>query len=44
MNEYKKGDGQTLDLMLTILKNQGFKAKSLKSIDSSFYFNKYEKE
>ena len=44
MNEYKKGDGQTLDLILTILKNEGFIAKSLKSIDVSFYFNKSDKE
>ena len=44
MNEYKKGDGQTLDLILTILKNEGFIAKSLKSIDGSFYFNKSDKE
>ena len=44
MIEYKKGDGQTLDLILTILKNEGFKAKSLKSIDNSFYFNESDKK
>ena len=44
MNEYKNGDGQTLDLILTILKNEGFKVKSLKSIDDSLYFNKSDKE
>ena len=44
MIEYKKGDGQTLDLILTILKNEGFRIKSLKSIDNSFYFNSSDKE
>tara|TARA_B100001093_G_scaffold355443_1_gene340039 strand:+ start:215 stop:1039 length:825 start_codon:yes stop_codon:yes gene_type:complete len=44
MNEYKKGDGKTLNLILTILKNEGFKSKSLKSIDSSFYLDLSEKE
>ena len=44
MIEYKNGDGQTLDLILAILKNEGFRAKSLKSIDDSFYFNKSDKE
>ena len=44
MKEYKKGDGQTLDLILNILKNEGFKSKSLKSIDDSFYFNESDKE
>ena len=44
MIEFKKGDGQTLDLILTILKNEGFRAKSLKSIDNSFYFNNFDKE
>ena len=44
MNEYKKGDGQTLDLILKILKNEGFISKSLKSIDGSFYFNKSDNE
>ena len=43
MIEYKNGDGQTLDLILSILKNEGFRAKSLKSIDDSFYFNKSDK-
>ncbi len=38
VDEYKKGDGKTLDLMLTILENEGFVTKSLKSIDSNFYF------
>ena len=44
MNEYKNGDGHTLELILTILKNEGFRGKSLKSIDDSFYFNKSDKE
>jgi DUF1009 family protein len=44
MMEYKNGDGQTLDLILSILKNEGFIAKSLKSIDDSFYFNKSDQE
>ena len=44
MMEYKNGDGQTLDLILSILKNEGFRVKSLKSIDDSFYFNKSDKE
>ena len=44
MTEYKNGDGQTLDLILSILKNEGFRAKSLKSIDDSFYFNESDKE
>ncbi len=44
MNEYKKGDGQTLDLILAIFKNEGFKPKSLKSIDNTFYFNNADKE
>ncbi len=44
MHEYKKGDGHTLNLILTILKNEGFRAKSLKSVDKSFYFNDYDKD
>jgi hypothetical protein len=43
MNEYKKGDGQTLNLILTILKNEGFRTVSLKSVDNSFYLNASDK-
>jgi len=44
MNKYKKGDGQTLNLILTILRSEGFKVNSLKSADETFYFNKNDIE
>ena len=44
MNEFKKGDGQTLNLILSILKQEGFNVKSLKSIDNNYYFNKVDKD
>ncbi len=44
INEFKKGDGQTLNLILSILKKEGFNAKSLKSIDDSFFFKKVDKD
>ena len=44
INEYKKGDGQILNLILSILKKEGFNARSLKSVDSSYYFNKEDQD
>ncbi len=44
MDEYKKGDGQILNLIITILKKEGLKLKSLKSVDKSFYFGSEDYE
>ena len=44
MNEFKKGDGQTLNLILSILKQEGFNVQSLKSIDKSYYFDKIDQD
>ena len=44
MNEFKKGDGQTLNIILSILKQEGFNVQSLKSIDKSYYFDKVDRD
>ena len=44
MNEFKKGDGQTLNLILSVLKQEGFIVQSLKSIDKSYYFDKVDQD